>query len=134
MAKVTMKKVVQAELEQVWKIVTDNTNYSWRSDVERIEIIDGIKFVEYTKEGIETRFTITCKEPECRYEFDIENKNMQGHWTGIFRKVEDGVEVDFTEDIKAHNPIMNAFAGIYLKKQQKQYIADLIKELEKSSV
>lgn len=132
MAKVTMKEVVQAELEQVWKIVTDNTNYSWRSDLERIEIIDDIKFVEYTKEGIATEFIITCKEPECRYEFDMENKNMQGHWTGIFRKVEDGVEIDFIEDIKAHNPIMNAVAGIYIKKQQKQYIADLIKELEKS--
>lgn len=131
MAKVTMQEVFQAELEQIWRIVTDNTHYSWRSDLERIEIIDDIKFVEYTKEGIATEFTITCKEEESRYEFDMKNKNMQGHWTGIFRKVEEGVEVEFTEDVKAQNPIMNAFAGIYLKRQQKQYIADLKKELNK---
>lgn len=130
MAKVRIQAVFQADLEQVWELVTDNSRYAWRSDLERIEIIDEVRFVEYAKEGIATTFTITCKEKGKRYEFDMENKNMQGHWIGVFRQVENGVEIDFTEEVNARNPIMNAFAGIYLKKQQKQYIADLRKAVE----
>ncbi|MCM1495305.1 MAG: SRPBCC family protein [Bacteroides sp.] len=130
MAKVTTHEVFQADLDWVWKIVTDNTHYSWRSDLSRIEVIDNVRFVEYTKEGIATEFTITCKEEKKRYEFDMKNKNMRGHWIGVFRKAEGGTEIDFTEDIKSQNPIMNLFAGIYLKKQQKQYIEDLKKELK----
>lgn len=131
MAKVTIQEVFRVAPEQLWEIVTNNIHFSWRSDLERIEIIDDTKFVEYTKEGIATEFTITCKEEGSRYEFDMNNKNMQGHWTGIFRKVEGGVEVEFTEEVNARNPIMNVFAGIYLRKQQKQYIVDLKKEMEK---
>lgn len=129
MAKVNIKAIFHTDLEQVWRVVTDNTDYSWRSDLDRIEVVDDTTFVEYTKDGFPTTFTITCKEEGKRYEFDMVNQNMQGHWTGIFQETEGGVEIDFTEDVKANHPLMNAFAGLYLKKQQKQYIEDLRRSL-----
>lgn len=37
MAKANMKIQLSASAEQVWKVITDNKNYGWRSDLDRIE-------------------------------------------------------------------------------------------------
>ncbi len=117
-------------METVWNIVTDNTAYAWRSDVVRIEVSDdGNNFTEFTKGGFETQFTITLKNPYERYEFDMKNKNMNGHWTGIFSKDGSGTKIEFTEEVEVSNPIMNLFVKSYLKKQQETYIMDLRKSL-----
>ncbi|MBE5984952.1 MAG: SRPBCC family protein [Paenibacillaceae bacterium] len=117
-------------IETVWNIVTDNTAYAWRSDVVRIEVSDdGNNFTEFTKGGFETQFTITLKNPYERYEFDMKNKNMNGHWTGIFSKDGSGTKIEFTEEIEVSNPIMNLFVKSYLKKQQETYVIDLRKSL-----
>ncbi|MFW6676774.1 SRPBCC family protein [Lacrimispora sp. AGF001] len=117
-------------IETVWNIVTDNTAYAWRSDVVRIEVSDdGNNFTEFTKGGFETKFTITLKNPYERYEFDMKNKNMNGHWTGIFSKDGSGTKIEFTEEIEVSNPIMNLFVKSYLKKQQETYVIDLRKSL-----
>ena len=48
-----------SDIETVWDAVTDNSNYDWRSDLERIEVSeDGGSFTEYTKGGFSTHFTI----------------------------------------------------------------------------
>jgi hypothetical protein len=58
------------------------------------------------------------------------NKNMNGHWIGVFSPDNNnGTQIEFTEEISVNNPIMNLFAGRYLKKQQSLYIGDLRKEL-----
>lgn len=35
-----------------------------------------------------TTFTVTVNEPYKRWEFDMENGNMKGHWTGVFTSKE----------------------------------------------
>lgn len=82
-------------IETVWNIVTDNTAYTWRSNVVRIEVSDdGNRFTEFTKDGFETQFTITMKSPYERYELDMKNKNMNGHWIGLFSKDGSGTKID----------------------------------------
>ena len=130
MAKANMKIQLSARAEQVWKVLTHNKNYGWCSDLDRIEEMgDGKTFVEYTKSGFPTTFTITKKVPFCRYEFDMENENMKGHWTGLLRESRNGTEIDFTEDVELKKPFMKFAAGMYLKRQQKKYAEDLKKEL-----
>jgi len=109
----------------VWDIVTDNRNYAWRSDLSKIEVIDENHFDEYTKEGFVTHFCITKKEPCREYCFTMENKNMSGRWSGIFKDSHGGTQITFTEEVQVKNPIMNLFVKGYLKKQQAAYIADL---------
>jgi len=117
-------------IETVWNIVTDNTAYAWRSNVVRIELSnDGNSFTEFTKDGFETQFTITMKNPYERYEFDMKNKNMNGHWIGLFSKDGSGTKIKFTEEVEVANPIMNLFVKSYLKKQQETYVIDLRKSL-----
>lgn len=44
--------------------------------------------------------------PLTRWEFDMENENIKGHWTGVFVAKGDTTEVDFTEDVVAKKVLM----------------------------
>lgn len=130
MKKVECSVVFGSKIDKIWKFITDNTEYSWRSDLSQIAVSDGGNhFIEYTKDGYQTEFTVTLKIPHERYEFDMKNSNMTGHWTGIFTKVNGRVKITFIEEVEVKKAIMRPFAGIYLKKQQKRYIEDLKKVL-----
>lgn len=131
MAIANIKVTLQKDIEKVWEIVTSLSDYSWRSDLSKIEILeDEKKFIEYTKDGYSTNFTITKFEPMKRYEFHMENSNMSGHWIGLFSKAGNNTEIEFTENVTPKKWIMKPFAGMYLKKQQATYISDLKKALE----
>lgn len=126
-----IKATFSCGLPKVWDAVVSLKEYSWRSDLDRIEIREpGKQFVEFTKEGYPTTFTITVFQPCERYEFDMENGNMRGHWVGLFSEQNGQTTVDFTEDVTAKKVMLRPFVGGYLKKQQALYVADLRKFLE----
>lgn len=131
MAIANVKVTLNKDIKTVWDMVTSLDNYAWRSDLSKIEVLEaGKKFIEYTKEGFATTFTITVFDSMKRYEFDMENNNMCGHWTGFFSKTGNKTEIYFTENISPKKWIMKPFVGIYLKKQQAAYISDLRKALD----
>lgn len=129
MAVSNIKAVFQSSIINVWDVATSLENYQWRSDLSRIEILSDKQFIEYTKDGYPTTFTITSAEPYKRLEFDMENSNMKGHWTGIFIEKDGYTEIDFTEEVTAKKVIMRPFVKSYLKKQQELYVSDLRKAL-----
>ena len=131
MAISNIKVSLPCDIQNVWEAVTSLEDCAWRSDLGKIEIVNENQFIEYTKDGYATTFTITEKEPCKRYEFDIENGNMQGNWTGIFTKKGNSTELDFTEDVTAKKLFMKPFVKGYLKKQQQLYVSDLKKFLER---
>lgn len=130
MAVSTIKASFQSDAKTIWNIVTSLEHYQWRSDLSRIDVVDEKQFIEYTKDGFATTFTITACEPCQRWEFDMENSNMQGHWTGLFTERDGQTEIDFTEEVTAKKLIMKPFVKGYLKKQQEQYVSDLRKALK----
>ena len=125
-----MKAIFPANVQKLWSIVTSLENHQWRSDLSRIEIRNEKQFVEYTKEGFPTTFTITATETCKRWEFDMENSNMRGHWIGTFGETDGHTEIVFTEEVTAKKWFMKPFVRLFLKKQQNQYIADLKKALQ----
>lgn len=129
MAVSNIKATFLEDIQKVWETVTDVKNYTWRSDLSKTEILNEKQFVEYTKEGYATTFTITATEPYKRWEFDMENGNIKGHWTGIFTQKEGKTEIEFTEDVTAKKFFMKPFVKTYLKKQQALFISDLKKAL-----
>ena len=132
MAKTNIKSIIQSDIDNVWETVLAVKNYNkWRSDVSKTEIINEKKFIEYTKDGYSTTFTVTFIKPLNRWEFDMENTNMKGHWVGIFTSKDDKTEIDFTEQVTAKKFFMNPFVKSYLKKQQAQFVMDLKRILEK---
>ena len=130
MATSNIKALIPSELRQVWDFVLDIENYTaWRSDLSKTEVISDEQFIEYTKDGYPTTFTVTLVEPYRRWEFDMENSNMKGHWTGIFTAKGDETEIDFTEQVEAKKLLMKPFVKSYLKKQQIQFVADINEKL-----
>lgn len=129
MAVSNIKVSFQSDIKKVWETVTSLDNYIWRSDLSKIEILSESKFVEYTKEGYATTFVTTVMKPYQRWEFDMENDNIKGHWVGMFTQKDGQTEVDFTEDVTAKKFFMKPFVKAYLKKQQSQYVSDLKKAL-----
>ena len=126
----TIRATLPCAISKVWETVTSLENYAWRSDLSEIEILNERQFVEYTKEGYATTFTITDTKPcEC-WEFDMENSNISGHWTGIFTAKGEQTEIEFTENVMAKKLIMRPFLRPFLKKQQELYLSDLRKALK----
>ena len=130
MAVSNIKALIPVELHTVWDLVLDIENYAaWRSDLSKTVVISDRQFIEYTKDGYPTTFTVTLVEPYRRWEFDMENSNMTGHWTGIFTAKGDETEIDFTERVEAKKWLLKPFVKLYLKKQQAQFVADKRKAL-----
>lgn len=132
MAIANKKVLLDGTIQDIWKIITSLDEYGWRSDLGKIEVLEpGKKFVEYTKDGYGTTFTITAFEAPVRYEFDMENDNMKGHWTGLLKEQGGRTAADFTEDVTVKKWYMKPFVGGYLKNQQAAYFRDLEKALRK---
>ena len=115
MARSNIKAVFENDVQTVWNVITDVKNYIWRTDLSKTEIISDKQFIEYTKNGYATTFTITLFEPYKRWEFDVENSNIKGHWIGIFTQ---------------KKVLMKPFVKAYLKKQQARYVKDLARKLK----
>ena len=124
MAISNIKALFACDVKKVWDTVTSLDQYEWRSDLSKIEIINEKQFVEYTKDGFATTFTITVSEPCKRWEFDMENSNMKGHWIGIFSEKDGQTEIDFTEDVTAKKFVLKPFVKGFLKNQQELYVSN----------
>ncbi|MBM6665625.1 SRPBCC family protein [Flavonifractor plautii] len=118
-------------VERVWQTVTGLAHTGWRSDLARVEVLDETHFVEYTKSGYATHFTIMACEPPRLWAFTMENGNMSGSWEGVFEAVEGGALLTCTETVTAKRWWMGPFVPGYLKRQQKRYLEDLRKKLLK---
>ena len=105
MAVLNIKATIQGDIHKVWEVVLNIAQYTWRSDLSKTEIVSEKQFIEYTKDGYPTTFLVTLVEPYKRWEFDMENSNIKGHW---IKKV-----------------IMKPFLKSYLRKQQAQFVSDL---------
>ena len=125
MATSNMKVTILCPIEIVWDTVTNLNDFSWRSDLKAVKIIDEHNFIEIAKNGIETYFRIT----ECiKYQswiFEIDNKNIKLTWIGKFYSKGDKTILDFTENVVSKKIIFKPFISLYLKRQQRIYFKDL---------
>lgn len=131
MAVSNINVIISSDIDKVWDIVLDVDKYPlWRSDLSKTEIINDKQFIEYTKDGFATTFSITALELYKRWEFDMENSTMTGHWVGTFTAKGTETQVDFTENVTPKKWFMKPFVKRYLKKQQEQFVMNLKKALK----
>ena len=96
---------------------------------DRIVMVNG-KLYYYT--GKESTVGLRCGTMDGKITSNIENTKINGKWIGIFKKLDNGnVLLDFTEKIETNNFVMKVLAKPYLKSQQKRYMKDLEKELNR---
>lgn len=116
MAISNINAIINDDIHKVWDIVFAVDKYSaWRSDLSKTEIINEKQFIEYTKDGYATTFSITAVEPYNRWEFDMENSNMAGHWTGIFTAKGNETQIDFTENVTPKKWFATVYKGNIIK-------------------
>ena len=131
MAISNLSAIINDDVHKVWDIVFSVDKYDlWRSDLSKTEVINEKQFVEYTKDGYATTFFTTAVEPYKRWEFDMENSNMTGHWIGVFTARGNKTQIDFTEHVTPKKWFMKPFVKFYLMKQQEQFVQDLKKALK----
>lgn len=108
--------IISNDIQKVWNIVLAVDKYnSWRSDLSKTEIINDKQFIEYTKNGYATTFTVTVAEPYKRWEFDMENSNMKGHWIGVFIDKGNETQIDFTENVIPKKWFATVYKGNIIK-------------------
>ncbi len=123
---------IPADLQAVWNAVVTVEGYAaWRSDLSRAERVSDSRFVEYTRRGFPTSFTVTAVEPHRRWEFDLENANMTGHWIGIFQSGEGETYLHLTERVQVKRPVPEPLVKLFLARQQRRFAADLKKALKR---
>ncbi len=116
----------------VWAAVTDLTDTAWRSDLAGVETLPDGRFVEYARGGAATEFTVTACVPCRRWEFDLKNRNLTGHWTGLFEPETGGVRITFVERVALRRRWMTPLAALYLWRRQRRYLDDLRKKLART--
>lgn len=130
-----IKAVIQGDIHKVWETVLAVESYHiWRRDVSKTEVIDEKQFIEYTKDGYSTTFMVIVAEPHRRWELDVENSHIKGHWTVVLASKGSETEIDFTACVTAKKLFMrptgkSVFEKAYLKKEQEQFVTDLKKSL-----
>ena len=129
MAVSTITALFDTDVQTLWNLVTSVEHCAWRSDLSKTVKQGEKQFIEYTKTGYATTFTITLTDPCRRWEFHMENPNMKGHWIGVFTQKGAQTEIQFTEDVTAKKLYLKPFVKAYCKRQQAQYVADLKKAL-----
>lgn len=116
MAVSNINTIINNDIQKVWNIVLAVDKYNlWRSDLSKIEIINDKQFIEYTKNGYATTFTVTVVEPYKRWEFDMDNSNMKGHWIGIFTDKGNETQIDFTENVIPKKWFATVYKGNIIK-------------------
>lgn len=117
-------------LETLWRTVTDLEHTAWRSDLKRVEILGEAHFVEHTKSGYATSFTVTACDPLRHWAFTMENGNLSGLWEGHFEATAGGSRLVCIETVNAKRWWMRPFVPGYLKRQQTLYLEDLQRKLQ----
>lgn len=118
--------------QQVWQVVTDLTNWQWRSDLAECQIVDEHRFIEIPKKGKAIRFCTTRLEQPHIWEFHMDSPTLTGTWQGTFESNENGgCRVKFIEDVTLRNKLIpNWIAKRLLTAYQTQYFRDLRTELQ----
>lgn len=126
---------IPCDIHKVWETISAVETYStWRSDVSKTEVIDEKQFIEYTKDGYETAFTVTVAVPYSQWELEMENSHIKGRWTVAFESKGDETELDITACASAKGlsfrPVgQSVFERTYLKKGLERFEKDLKKLL-----
>lgn len=111
-----IRVTLPCDLSKAWEMVTTLDAYGWRSDLDQIDVLSDTQFVEHTRDGFVTTFTITALEPHKRWEFDLENDNIAGHWSGLFSEADGQTQLVLVENVTAKKFWLRPFVKAYLKR------------------
>lgn len=127
MKRVEMTVDFKSDVATVFNTVSNLGDCSWRSDLQRVEQVDVNKFIEYNRKEKATKIRVTDNRKNIQFDYDVQNSNYQGHWSGQFAPLDDGgCRMFLTFDFEINSMLGNFFR---VDKFEERYIEDLKKEL-----
>ena len=131
------EEILNNNINQIWDLVVDNTNYQWRTAIKNIEIYEnGKSWVEYYNKKSFTKFTLIEKNKPKLYSFNMDNKYFYGNWVGEFFEINQyRTKCIFTETIYIKNRIIKIVAKLIwsIEALQEKYFIDLKKKLNENN-
>jgi len=134
---VTRQSMFDVSPEELFKVVTNNDDWKYRSDLESLNIIDRKGDIEVWEEtgkgGNVIRFTTREKVPYSLYSFDMESKMFSGYWTAEFEEADTGKTLfTATEYIRIRNPFIKSLSYLFfdIGKLMETYQTDLGNKLK----
>lgn len=127
MKRIDMTVDFKSEVAAVFKVITNLKDWSWRSDLTRVEQIGDNRFIEYDRKQRETKIFVTDLRENIQFDYDVENNSYRGHWSGQFAPLPDGgCRMYLNFDFEPQS-ILGKFVRV--DKFEERYIEDLKKEL-----
>lgn len=134
---VTRQSVFNAPPEVLYSIVINNEDWTYRSGLKDLTIIerkgDMEVWEEISKDGAVIRFTTKEKKPVSFYSFEMDSKMLSGYWTADFKSVEGGKTLfTATEYISVKNPFVKTLSYLFfdIGKLMDNYQYDLKQKVE----
>ena len=137
---VTRSSTFAASPKTLYTIVTDNTDWKYRSSLKDLVIVeqngDNEVWEEYPHKGAIIRFTTKEKVPYSFYSFDMDCKMFSGYWTATFDATNGGGTLfTATEYISIKSPIIKTLSYLFfdIGKLMNDYQNDLRIKVETDS-
>ena len=132
----TKQCILNASVDVVFAIVTNNQDWHYRSSLDNLEIIRTQGDIEEWEEianGVTIRFKTLEKRPHSFYSFEMDSKIFTGEWQATFEPEEGGKTLfTATEKIEYKNLIYRlvGYAFMDLNKFMTTYQEELTARIE----
>lgn len=135
--KAEVKTKLNYPMEDVWEIITNNENNSWKYDVKKYEKISETEFYEININDLKTIYTIEEKKQFETYKLKMKNKNINGVFQVYFEKIdENSTNIRIYQENELLNVSTMIASSLFLNLQKilNRYIYDIEQELKRRSV
>ena len=133
---VSRQSVYRVSPKKLFEVVTDNSDWKYRTGLKDLIIIESTQdkevWDEVQEDGSVIRFNTREKRPYSFYSFDMESKIFTGYWTAEFiEKGENYTLFVATEHISVKNPFIKTISYLFfdIGKLMDVYQQDLKKRI-----
>ncbi len=117
-------------IEEVWKLISDLNDQTWRHHLKSSRVIDIKHYEEINDHGLKTTIVILNKIVNDVFEFNFNNDEYDGHWLAKLEVIDDNTtKLHITAAYEMKKKTM--FARNSLNKMLKEYFNDLKQALKK---
>lgn len=129
--------IFNVPVEDIWNLITNREDISWRNDIESYKKISDTEFTEINVNGLETKYIIVENKKFEKYEVKMSNRYIDGIFKAEFKKIENN-KTEVT--IYQKNTLLNMTAMlsnmlfVNLQKLLNRYVYDLKQELKHRNI
>lgn len=134
---VSRSSVFDAPADILYRIVTNNDDWQYRSGLKDLVIIeregDNEVWDEISENGATIRFRTKEKIPRELYSFDMESAMFSGYWVATFQDMGNNQTIfEATEHIQVKNPFVKVLSYLFFDvgKLMDTYQSDLRRKVE----